>query len=105
MEGIEWLGHDSFRITGSATVYIDPWKLEKGAAQADLVLVTHEHFDHFSKDDIASVSTSQTVVVGPAEVTGKLKGAQMRHHRPRADPSGGRREGHGGAGLQPQQVR
>jgi L-ascorbate metabolism protein UlaG (beta-lactamase superfamily) len=78
MEGIEWLGHDSFRITGSVTIYIDPWKLEKGAAEADLVLVTHEHFDHFSKDDIASVSTSQTVVVGPAEVTGKLRGAQMR---------------------------
>ena len=78
MEGIEWLGHDSFRIGGSVTMYIDPWKLAKGAAEADLVLVTHEHFDHFSKDDIASVSTSQTVVVGPAEVTGKLKGGQTR---------------------------
>ena len=30
MEGIEWLGHDSFRISGSATVYIDPWQLAKG---------------------------------------------------------------------------
>ena len=105
MEGIEWLGHDSFRIGGSATVYIDPWQLAKGAAEADLVLVTHEHFDHFSKDDIASVSTSQTVVVGPAEVTGKLKGGADADDRPRADPSGGRRESHGGTGLQPQQVR
>lgn len=78
MEGIEWLGHDSFRLTGSATVYIDPWRLSKGAAAADLVLVTHDHSDHFDKNDIASVSTPQTVVVGPAEVTGKLTGAQTR---------------------------
>jgi L-ascorbate metabolism protein UlaG (beta-lactamase superfamily) len=78
MEGIEWLGHDSFRLTGSATVYIDPWRLSKGAAAADLVLVTHDHSDHFDKNDIASVSTPQTVVVGPAEVTGKLIGAQTR---------------------------
>ena len=76
MKGIEWLGHDSFRITGSATVYIDPWQLSKGAPPADLVLVTHEHGDHFNRSDIASVSTPQTVVIGPAEVTSKLKGAQ-----------------------------
>jgi len=78
MEGIEWLGHDSFRITGSVTVYIDPWQLKKGAPPADLILVTHEHSDHFNKSDIASLSTPQTVVVGPAEVTDKLKGAQAR---------------------------
>jgi L-ascorbate metabolism protein UlaG (beta-lactamase superfamily) len=76
MKGIEWLGHDSFRITGSATVYIDPWQLSKGAPPADLVLVTHEHGDHFNRSDIASVSTPQTVVIGPAEVTSKLTGAQ-----------------------------
>jgi L-ascorbate metabolism protein UlaG (beta-lactamase superfamily) len=78
MEGIEWLGHDSFRISGSATVYIDPWQLGKGAPPADLILVTHEHSDHFDQGDIASVSTPQTVVVGPAEVTGQLEGAQTR---------------------------
>jgi L-ascorbate metabolism protein UlaG (beta-lactamase superfamily) len=78
MEGIEWLGHDSFRIIGSATVYIDPWQLSKGAPPADLILVTHDHGDHFNKGDIASVSTQQTVVVGPAEVTGKLQGVQTQ---------------------------
>ena len=78
MEGIEWLGHDSFRLTGSVTVYIDPWQLSKGALPADLVLVTHDHGDHFNKSDIASISTPQTVVIGPAEVTGKLTGAQTK---------------------------
>jgi L-ascorbate metabolism protein UlaG (beta-lactamase superfamily) len=78
MQGIEWLGHDSFRISGSATVYIDPWQLGKGAPPADVVLVSHEHGDHFNRSDIASVSTPQTVVVGPAEVTDKLVGLETR---------------------------
>lgn len=73
-ENISWLGHDSFRIEGSRTVYIDPWKLSAGAPPADVVLVTHDHFDHLSKDDIARISKPGTVVVGPREVTRQVKG-------------------------------
>ncbi|MDP8229181.1 MAG: MBL fold metallo-hydrolase [Candidatus Electryoneaceae bacterium] len=51
---IHWLGHDSFKITGSKTVYIDPWKLS-GGQDGDLVLVTHDHYDHCSPDDIRKV--------------------------------------------------
>jgi len=48
---IHWLGHSSFKITGSKTVYIDPWKLQSGG-DGDLVLVTHDHHDHCSPMDI-----------------------------------------------------
>jgi L-ascorbate metabolism protein UlaG (beta-lactamase superfamily) len=74
MDNIDWLGHDSFRITGSKTIYIDPWKLRGSPPPADIILVTHEHFDHLSKGDIAKLSTSATVVIGPAEVTSQLTG-------------------------------
>ena len=74
IENIHWLGHDSFRLDGSSTVYIDPWKLGAGAPRADLVLVTHDHFDHFSPDDIARVATPRTTLVGPASVTAQVVG-------------------------------
>jgi L-ascorbate metabolism protein UlaG (beta-lactamase superfamily) len=73
-EGIFWLGHDSFRLKGEKTVYVDPWKLAPGADKADVILVTHEHHDHFSKDDIAKISKADTVVVGPLSVTKHLTG-------------------------------
>ena len=74
VDNVAWLGHDSFRISGSKTVYIDPWHIDAGAPPADIVLVTHEHSDHFDKDDIARVSQPSTVLVGPAEVTRQVSG-------------------------------
>jgi len=74
VEGIDWLGHDSFRISGSRTIYIDPWKLGPGQPEADLILVTHDHFDHFSKADIEALRGPDTVIVGPPAVTSKLSG-------------------------------
>jgi L-ascorbate metabolism protein UlaG (beta-lactamase superfamily) len=74
IENIHWFGHDSFRLDGSSTVYIDPWKLPAGAPSADLILVTHDHFDHLSADDVARLATPQTTLIGPAAVTAKVAG-------------------------------
>ncbi len=71
-ENIFWLGHDSFRLKGEKVVYVDPWKLASGAEKADVILVTHDHGDHFSKSDIAKISKPDTVVVAPPSVAGQL---------------------------------
>jgi L-ascorbate metabolism protein UlaG (beta-lactamase superfamily) len=73
IEKIHWLGHASFRIDGSsAVVYIDPWKL-KSPVKADLVLVTHEHFDHCSGEDITAVAGDDTVAVCPKSARGSVE--------------------------------
>ncbi len=72
LENIHWLGHDSFRLDGSVTVYIDPWKLPAGQPAAGVILITHDHFDHLSPADIEQVAGPDTVVVGPASVTAEI---------------------------------
>ncbi len=73
-DNIFWLGHDSFRLKGEKVIYIDPWKLATGAEKADVILVTHEHRDHFSGDDIAKISKADTVIVAPQSVAQKFDG-------------------------------
>jgi L-ascorbate metabolism protein UlaG (beta-lactamase superfamily) len=75
-EGIHWLGHDSFRIDGSVTVYVDPWKLGRGMAPADIILITHDHYDHLSAPDIKQLAGPDTVLVGPAAVTSQVRGVE-----------------------------
>ncbi|MGD9819495.1 MAG: MBL fold metallo-hydrolase [Desulfomonilaceae bacterium] len=80
-EKIVWLGHASFRIDGNeATVYIDPWKL-KNPKPADLICITHSHFDHLSLDDISLIRQPSTVIVGPADCKADF-GTSFREIRP-----------------------
>jgi L-ascorbate metabolism protein UlaG (beta-lactamase superfamily) len=72
-ERLHWLGHDSFRWDGSKTVYFDPWKIARGAGKADIILVSHEHFDHCSKVDIGMISTKETIVVTCESAARELK--------------------------------
>ena len=71
---ISWLGHASIRISGSSTViYIDPWKL-KSFQPADIILISHEHYDHFSKEDVEKIRTPATTIVTNPTVAGQLTG-------------------------------
>ncbi len=74
---LHWLGHDSFRLEGPPVIYFDPWKLRGRQPVADLVLVSHEHHDHCSPEDVKKVSGPDTVVVAAAKAAEQLPGARV----------------------------
>ncbi|MGC8915682.1 MAG: MBL fold metallo-hydrolase [Thermoanaerobaculum sp.] len=77
VEKLHWLGHDCFRVDGPPVVYVDPFKLPEGLPKADLILITHDHFDHCSPEDVAKIRKNDTVIVGPASVAKKLSGVEV----------------------------
>jgi L-ascorbate metabolism protein UlaG (beta-lactamase superfamily) len=70
---IHWLGHDTIWIEGSVKVCIDPFQIST-TRPADLILITHEHFDHCSPDDVAKIQQKATTIVTDAASAKKLKG-------------------------------
>lgn len=76
---VYWLGHAGFRIVGEGkTIYIDPFKI-KGGPAADMILITHNHFDHLSIDDIRKVSSPRTLIIGPKECEEKFRSLGLEH--------------------------
>ena len=76
----------SIRIESSKVLYFDPFKISGEAHDADIIFITHEHFDHYSPDDIQKVSKADTVIVAPASMN--IPGAVGLHPGDAAEISG-----------------
>ena len=73
---IELLGHAGFRLrTEDKTVIIDPFRLEKGY-EADILLVTHSHYDHLDPQSVKKVVNGKTICIAPVDCHEKLGRAQ-----------------------------
>ncbi|HOK55891.1 MAG TPA: MBL fold metallo-hydrolase [bacterium] len=82
VEYIKWLGHASILISiGEKNIYVDPWKLKKDQPKADLILITHSHYDHFSPDDINKIIRNDTVIIGPHDIL-KIKTGEKIEIKP-----------------------
>lgn len=73
-ENLHWIGHASFRIDRPAVVYIDPWRLPENSPEADLILVSHDHSDHCSPEDVQAVRGADTLVIANPGAAKKLEG-------------------------------
>ena len=69
INGIElkWLGHSGFQIKNSKIIYIDPYNIKEGLEKADIILITHSHYDHCSFADLEKIMQEGTRVIAPAD--------------------------------------
>lgn len=63
LSGIEVLCHSSIRLAKNRIIYIDPFKIEENYNDADVIFITHAHYDHFSIEDIKKVKKDDSYIV------------------------------------------
>jgi len=73
LKKIYWLGHDGFRIEGEKIIYFDPYQITT-TVPADIIFISHEHYDHCSVEDIRKIQKKDTIIVTNDSSAANLSG-------------------------------
>ena len=72
LEGIQVLCHSSIKFNKEKIIYFDPFKIDKNYNDADIIFITHDHYDHYSEEDIEKVRKEDTIIVAPEDMLTKI---------------------------------
>lgn len=71
---LRWLGHDGFKIShNNSHIYIDPYRIDRSTNDANILLISHNHYDHLSIEDIKKVINNNTIIIAAEECSESLK--------------------------------
>ncbi|PJF29319.1 MAG: hypothetical protein CUN52_09005 [Phototrophicales bacterium] len=72
IDNIQWLGHGSFVIQSDPLIYINPWRITRKVFHPDVILIGHEHHQHFSIPDIEKLRGADTKIIGNSAIIEQL---------------------------------
>ena len=69
LDKIKVYEQNSIRINSEkGVIYVDPFRIPREMHDADYILITHDHYDHFSTEDIEKVAGKESVLVIPEKM-------------------------------------
>lgn len=71
LDGIEIFSQSSIKISRDKIIYFDPYLIDKNYNDADIIFITHSHYDHFSPSSIEKVMKDDTMLVVPTDLKDK----------------------------------
>lgn len=77
LEHLRYLEHASFRLEGPPTIYFDPTNLKGEVILADVILISHDHGDHYAPAILKQISAAETVIITNETVAAKLEKADV----------------------------
>lgn len=72
LKNIQLLYHASIKISKQKIIYIDPFKIKESYKDADIIFITHNHYDHYSPEDIEKIKKENTKIVMPKEMASQI---------------------------------
>lgn len=90
MENIEVNCQSSIRIKYEDNIiYLDPFQMKKSQKDADFIFLTHDHWDHLSKEDILKVVKETTIIILPESCLSKIEEMELPNHIVTVKPNNG----------------
>ncbi len=83
IDNISLIAQNAIRIMNKEgkVIYFDPFKINgKFKNDADVIFITHSHFDHFSPEDIMQIKKDSTVVVAPKDLQNDIERLEIEHY-------------------------
>lgn len=72
LDNITVNAQSSIRIAGCKILYFDPFQIADAAHDADIIFITHEHYDHFEPESIAKIKKDGTFLAAPESMRKKV---------------------------------
>lgn len=70
----------SIRLELDKIIYFDPFKIEEYKNDADIIFITHNHYDHFDIDSIEKIKNGNTIVVAPKTMEEEIKSININNY-------------------------
>ena len=80
IDNIEVNTQSSIKITLDKVLYFDPFKIENSVNDADIIFITHEHYDHFDIESINKVKNDNTIIVAPKSMEESIKEIEFKEY-------------------------
>ena len=73
IENIECLGHSTIKFNKMGKIiYVDPYNIKEEIHDADIIFVTHSHYDHYSEEDITKIKRDDTKIVVTSDLANNV---------------------------------
>ena len=72
LENVEVLIHSSIKFNKEKVIYVDPFKIQETYKDADFIFITHDHYDHYSEEDINKIKKEETIIIAPETLKKQL---------------------------------
>ena len=80
MNNIELNTQSSIRLLLNKVIYFDPYKIEDSRHDADIIFITHNHYDHFDIESINNIKNDNTIIIAPKSMEGDIKDIVLKDY-------------------------
>lgn len=77
---IEVNTQSSIKLTLDKIIYFDPYKIEDNKHDADIIFITHNHYDHMDNESIEKVKNENTIIVAPKSMEEIIRNIEFRDY-------------------------